>query len=170
MSQNNRMERWGQIASTSVKPSLTETKVGDSVVIKLNPEELEHRKRANAVQSDLRIADLYLQKSRNAKSANQSFGLTYIEFYQLMATPICAYSGKTFSMDPQSPYSMSMERINPQIGYTPENTIAVTKAANTEKSRLDAFIKGEEIPPEMKIKLLNKAVYQMQKQLKIKKG
>ena len=65
---------------------------------------------------------------------------------------------------------MSMERVNPQIGYTPENTIAVTKAANAEKSRLDAFIKGEEIPLEMKIKLMHKAIYQMQKQLKIKKG
>jgi len=170
MSSNNRMERWGQIASTSVKPSLVETKEGDTTVIKLNPEELEHRKRANAVQSDLRIAELYLQKSRNSKSANQSFALTYIEFYRLMATPVCAYSGKTFSMDPQSQYSMSMERVNPQIGYTPENTIAVTKAANSEKARLDAFIKGEEIPLEMKIKLMYKAIYQMQKQLKIKKG
>lgn len=170
MSTANRMDRWNQIASSSIKPTIIETVVNNENIVSLNPEELEHRKRANAVISDLRIADLYMQKARNAKSSNQHFGLTYIEFYQLMAAPICSYSGRRFSNDPNSSDSMSLERINPNKGYTPENTIAVTKGSNSEKSRLDAFVKGGEIPLEMKIKLLNKAIYQMQKQLKIKNG
>lgn len=167
----NRMEKWGNLASLSVKAAVTST-VNDKgqEVIALDESEIEHRRRAESVQMDLRMADLYIQKSQNAKRAKNQFALTYIEFYKLMSTPVCAYSGKTFSRDIESPYSRSLERINPKIGYTPENTIAVTKAANAQKSGLDAFMKGEEIPPEMKIKLLNKAIYQLQKQIKIKKG
>lgn len=61
-----------------------------------------------------------------------------------------------------------MERINASLGYTPENTIAVTHAANSEKSRLDAFMKGTVITNEVKLKLLRKAAYQIEKLLKIK--
>lgn len=179
---SSRMEKWNQVASLSVKPEKVSTVIEKSKgvvstvnensqeVISLSQSEIERRKRVESVKTDLKMAELYLQKSRNAERSNNQFALTYIEFYKVMASPVCAYSGKTFSRDPESPYSRSLERINPKLGYTPDNTIAVTKAANNQKSNLDAFVKSEEIPAEMKIKLMNKAIYQLQKQIKIKKG
>lgn len=85
-----------------------------------------------------------------------------------MTTERCQYSGKMFSNKPGSPYARTMERINPRLGYTQENTIAVINAANAEKSNLDAFVKGDVILDEVKVKLLRKALYQVEKRVKMK--
>lgn len=169
------IERWAGIASSSLKPVLSSNIPNIPVektpeVIAISPEIAAARRHQAAVQSDIKVAQRYLNKSVDAERRGLSFSLTYPEFYKIVASPVCAYSGKTFAIDDKGVYAMTLERINPTLGYTPDNTIAVTSAANNEKSRLDAFVKGQEILPEMKIKLLRKALYQLEKLERIKKG
>lgn len=175
MSRRQNMERWSGVVTSSIKPVATvvkevveETPVKTQTIVSLSDEELEHRRRANQIEFDLRIARSYNSKNDDARSRNLQFALTLSDWTSLMSQPTCLYSGKVFSSRGDSPNSRTMERINPMLGYTPENTIAVTKAANSEKSSLDAFMKGSVILPEVKLKLLRKSAYQIEKQLKIK--
>lgn len=176
MSRRQNMERWSGIASQSLKPSIEtilkdveeETPTKTQTTVSLSDEELAHRRLANQIEFDLRVARSYNNKSDDARSRNLQFALTLNDWTKLMTVPVCQYSGKTFSPRSGSPNSRTMERINASLGYTAENTIAVTHAANSEKSSLDAFMKGSVILPEVKLKLLRKAAYQIEKQLKMK--
>ena len=76
----------------------------------------------------------------------------------------CAYSGKLFKNNDD----VTFERVDPNKGYTRENTVFVRTSANALKAYLDAFEKGDSIPEEMKIKILNKTLYRIQKRLKDK--
>jgi hypothetical protein len=55
----------------------------------------------------------------------------------------CYISKIPISLDSKNPYSLSLDRLNSNIGYTIENTIIVTKFVNNCKSDLDIdeFIK-----------------------------
>lgn len=118
------------------------------------------------LEFDASVANYYQGKLSSCKSRGISFELTLMECHALLAAKICHYSGKGF--DKNGPGCLTLERINPDIGYTPENTVAVRSGTNNQKSQLDAFVKGTEIPEEMKIKLLRKATYQLEKKLKAK--
>ena len=120
--------------------------------------------RKNQLEFDAGVAAYYQGKLSSCKDRKIQFELTLMECHALLSAKICHYTGKEFEQ--KGPGCLTLERINPEIGYTPENTIAVRSAANHQKSNLDAFIKGTEIPDEMKIKLLRKATYQIEKKLK----
>lgn len=177
MTRKERIEKFGAMG-TKVKVSLRDVTPNQPDIVKpvvkpvvevgLDPEELEHRKRMRKIEQDIQFARAYDAKHQNAARDGNPFDLTFEEWRELMLAPVCAYSGKVFNSSPNSPYSRTMERINPRLGYTPDNTVAVVRAANTEKSLLDAFIKGDVILPEMKVKLLRKALYQAEKLVKIK--
>lgn len=145
------MDRWSTVIN---KP------VVDPVIIEKEKRAVEMRER---IETDLRIARSYDTKHSNATREGHSFELSLSDWIVLMNQPVCAYSGKKFDA---RTHPRTMERINPCLGYTVENTIAVTSHANTEKSRLDAFVKGNIITDEMKLKLLRKAVYQLEKRIK----
>ena len=49
---------------------------------------------------------------------------------------LCAYSGIKLNLAPNTTTSVSVERIDNTIGYTPENTVLVAKAINSMKSNL----------------------------------
>lgn len=168
------MDRWASIATSNVKPNQAAPdveavrKAKEPEIVALSPELIEHRRRASAIELDLRIARSYNLKHEHAAKNNHSFDLTLEDWKVLMTTERCQYSGKIFSNKPGSPYARTMERINPRLGYTQENTIAVINAANAEKSQLDAFVKGDVILDEVKVKLLRKALYQVEKRVKMK--
>lgn len=179
MSRND-MDRWSKVVTSTVVNGVTQQvmrlvpkekapeprKV--QTLASLDPIELEHRRRANQVEFDLRIARSYNSKSDGARNRNLKFDLTLNDWTKLMSQPTCLYSGVVFSNNGGNPNSRTMERVNPKLGYTAENTIAVTDAANGEKANLDAFMKGSVILPEVKLRLLRKAAYQIEKQLKMK--
>lgn len=155
---------------TKSKPTEQETVSPKKVqtLVSLDPAELEHRRRANQIEFDLRVARSYNSKNDDARSRNLQFALTLSDWTKLMSEPVCPYSGRPFVNKGGCSDSRTMERINASLGYTVDNTIAVTSAANGEKANLDAFMKGSVILPEVKLKLLRKAAYQIEKQLKIK--
>ena len=165
------MDRWsGVINAGTVKPVEKPQPVKPKVqeILALPEEESEARRHMREVELDLRIAKSFYTKNENARKDGKSFSLTLTDWRRLLTQTHCPYSGKHF-IHGGNDYR-TMERVNPMIGYTPDNTIAVTHAANQEKSRLDAFMHGSEIVDEVKLKLLRKAVYQIEKKLKIKKG
>lgn len=103
-----------------------------------------------------------------AKSnANRPFEIrSIIQILEVMnkSNGRCYYSGKLF----KDLNDITFERIDPTKPYTVENVAFANLASNSAKSQLDAFEKGNEIPDEMKIKLLNKLVYRLTKKVKEK--
>lgn len=81
------------------------------------------------------------------------------DIIELLGNGLCAYTGSEF----ESLSDMTFERVNPKVGYVPGNVLIVNQKANMHKSQLDAFMHGVSIPSEMKIKLLRKALYQLEK-------
>lgn len=116
------------------------------------------------LEFDAGVVAYYQGKLSSCKDRKIPFLLTLMECHALLASKTCHYSGLTF--EKKGTGCLTLERINPELGYTPENTVAVRSGANHQKSGLDAFVKGSEIPDEMKIKLLRKATYQLEKKLK----
>lgn len=53
---------------------------------------------------------------------------------------ICVYTGIEMTTQPNSPYSVSVERINSNVGYTKENTVLVCNAINKMKTDLDPVL------------------------------
>ncbi|AOG16650.1 postulated decoy of host sigma70 or sigmaS [Cronobacter phage vB_CsaM_leN] len=170
------MNRWSGVITSTIKKDLVKVEAKPKPVepekvqtmVSPDPAELEHRRRAKQIEFDLRVARSYNSKNDDARNRNLQFALTLSDWAKLMSEPVCSYSGRPFSNKGGCSDSRTMERINASLGYTVENTIAVTSAANSEKSNLDAFMKGSVILPEVKLKLLRKAAYQIEKQLKIK--
>lgn len=53
---------------------------------------------------------------------------------------ICVYTGIEMTTQPNFPYSVSVERINSNVGYTKENTVLVCNAINKMKTDLDPVL------------------------------
>ena len=78
----------------------------------------------------------------SAKKRNQEFSLTRQDFLDMWEKQngICVYSGIPMELAPNTLKSVSVERVNNDTGYTPENTVLVTNAVNKMKSNM----KGED--------------------------
>lgn len=76
---------------------------------------------------------------RAAKSRGHVFALTLeniVDCWRLQNS-ICAYSGRQMTLDAGKLETVSIERIDSSLGYTPENTILVCQAINRLKSDFD---------------------------------
>lgn len=100
-------------------------------------------------------------KHMNARKEKESDlnTLTLSELLEIVGDGNCAYTGKEF-IDIND---ATFERVNPQLGYVKGNVVMVSREANQHKATLDAFVKKEGIPDAMKVKLLRKALYQLEK-------
>lgn len=164
MSRKDTMERFAALASETIKFSEEQKKQ-----IRKEREAREAKEAAKAdVRHDLNIANGYVSKYNSSKSRGIEFLLSLDTFSELVETEICAYTGKTMKHEGGGGDRLTLERVNPFLGYIEGNVVAVTSAANTEKSKLDDFLKSNDIPIEMKIKLLRKATYILEKKLKSK--
>lgn len=85
--------------------------------------------------------------------------MTAFKLMHLVGNGLCAYTGKEF----ESLQDATFERVNPSLGYVEGNVCIVALKANQQKGLLDEFVKQETIPDAMKIKLLRKALYQLEK-------
>lgn len=77
---------------------------------------------------------------RNAKKSaakrNQEFTLTIADIVECWSAQsgICAYSGRQMMLEAGYFNTVSIERIDSSVGYTPNNTILVCQAINRMKS------------------------------------
>jgi len=165
MSKQAMIQRFTAVASKSVaaeKPELTpaQKRVADAKRIKNHEEAM----RSEQIKKDTNTARYYMFKMNNAMERNIPFRLTLLEMKELTEATHCAYTGEKFPVHGDD--IRTLERINPKIGYEAGNCVMVTEAANKHKAKLDAFLHMEVISEEMKLKLLRKAVYMIEKELK----
>ena len=93
------------------------------------------RKKLNAtIEGRARVFLMNARKS--AEKRQQEFNLTVQDIVDCWnnQTEICAYSGRLMSLEAGRLDTVSIERIDSKIGYTPENTILVCQAINRMKS------------------------------------
>lgn len=115
---------------------------------------------------DVPITDLYRKlQSKSGRTKDKDCELTdfsIVDILNAIGDGNCQYSGKGFdSLD-----DISFERINPKIGYVKGNVLMVKGSVNQVKGSLDAFAKTDVMSVSMKIKLMRKALYQLEKELK----
>jgi len=82
-------------------------------------------------------AKVFLRNAKNsAKKRNQVFDLTIEDVAESwhQQHQICAYSGREMTLEHGHLNTVSIERIDSNIGYTKENTILVCQAINRMKS------------------------------------
>lgn len=114
---------------------------------------------------DVPIHAIYNKISTKKGSAKVKCTLTYYslsDILDMVGDGNCQYTGAEFKdLD-----DITFERINPKEGYVQGNVVMVSKSANNHKSRLDQFMHETTIPDAMKVKLLRKAIYQLEKGMK----
>jgi hypothetical protein len=115
---------------------------------------------------DVPITDLYRKlQSKSGRTKDKDCELTdfsVLDILNAIGDGNCQYTGKGFdSLD-----DISFERINPKLGYVRGNVVMVKGSVNQTKGCLDSFVKTDVIPLPMKIKLMRKAIYQLEKELK----
>ena len=82
-------------------------------------------------------AKVFLQNARkSAAKREQIFALTVADIVECWHTQwgVCAYSGRQMTLEAGHLHTVSIERIDSSVGYTPENTILVCQAINRMKS------------------------------------
>ena len=97
-----------------------------------------NKKSRNKLNSTIQgRASVFLKNAqRSAKSRKQEFNLTIENIVDCWEKQqhVCAYSGRTMTLEAAKLNTVSIERIDSKIGYTPENTILVCQAINRMKS------------------------------------
>ena len=97
-----------------------------------------NQKSRNKVNSTIEgRAKIFLQNAKkSAKKRGQEFSLGIIDVVDFWHNQkmICAYSGIEMTLEAGKLNTVSIERINSNIGYTKENTILVCQAINRMKS------------------------------------
>ena len=110
---------------------------------------------------DVPLCDLFHKIKQKAGNCGFSIHRWKVQdVMDMLGNGCCAYTGKEFSAIENATF----ERINPKLGYVPGNVVMVTQMANSHKAQLDAFVKNAIIGDAMKIKLLRKALYQLEKE------
>ena len=99
------------------------------------------------------------QKEANTDQQSTLKKMSMAELVELIGDGKCAYTGQEF----EAIQDITFERVNPKLGYVSGNVLLVNRNSNQQKACLDAFIHREHIPDAMKIKLLRKAIYQLEK-------
>ena len=82
-------------------------------------------------------AKIFLQNAKkSAAKRQQLFELSVLDVIDCWNTQanICAYSGRLMTLEAGHLNTVSIERIDSNVGYTPENTILVCQAINRMKS------------------------------------
>ena len=82
-------------------------------------------------------AKIFLQNARkSAVKRKQEFSLSVADIVECWDTQwgVCAYSGRQMTLEAGQLNTVSIERIDSAIGYTPQNTILVCQAINRIKS------------------------------------
>ena len=86
--------------------------------------------------TDLELAEKFCKKAQSSKNRGIEFSLTLKRYRQLLSSQTCYYTGVTFD-ETNSEFKRTLERLDPRVGYTDSNTVAVCHAANVVKSAFD---------------------------------
>lgn len=89
-----------------------------------------------------RINTILQSCKRSAKKRGHIVNLTRDDLLEMWnyQEGVCAYTGIVMLTQANSPYSVSVERIDNSVGYTKENTILVCNIVNKMKSNFDGVL------------------------------
>jgi hypothetical protein len=92
------------------------------------------QKQNSTIEGRARVFLLNAQKS--AAKRKQVFALTVADIVSCWndQKAVCAYSGRLMTLEAGMLNTVSIERIDSTVGYTPDNTILVCQAINRMKS------------------------------------
>lgn len=124
------------------------------------------------VEQDKNLARGYLNKITSSEARGLVFELSLDFFKNLVKSTVCAYTGLPIGRGVDgapAAYDLTIERIDPLVGYTESNTVAVARVANEAKARLDEFLHSS-LTDETKRKILSQALYRVQKRIKHEKS
>lgn len=90
---------------------------------------------------DHQIASKFMQLRKSAMSRNKEFNLTLEDVKELVLKTHCDYTGVEFSTikkegETENPRMKTIDRFNPELGYTKDNVFAVCSGANLLKEKL----------------------------------
>lgn len=122
--------------------------------------------------ADLQLAKKYISKYKGAKNNGVPFDLSLNRVKEMIDKGVCEYTGEAFSgMHGTDPATMSIERIDPRIGYIDSNVIGVTHQANQIKgATLDLLMHDDRLSSEAKLKMLRRMEYRLAKTVKEEKA
>lgn len=127
--------------------------------------EIDKKHPLNDVSKASAIAQSYVNKVKSSKDRDIGFELGLLEYTEILSAPVCNYTGQPFDFDDRRKQP-SLERINPLDGYTSTNTVLVTNEVNSAKSNLDTFLHSDKLTMEQKLRIMNRVIYRLKKQLK----
>lgn len=91
------------------------------------------------VRLEILIARKYADKAKNANDKGQDFNVPYQEFFDMVKTGTCHYTGKKITDLEKA----SIERVNPLKGYVAGNVCLVDAGVNTFKgATIDVFLRS----------------------------
>ena len=100
------------------------------------------------------LAKKYVEKYKNALKRGIDFELTLADMKRILKKKKCYFTGIDIVLEPykgEPPYNyLTLDRVDPDQGYTKENTVACSHAANQLKSTLE---RGDEDGLELRHKL-----------------
>ncbi|MGL4999281.1 MAG: hypothetical protein ACRC5T_09960 [Cetobacterium sp.] len=121
---------------------------------------------------DLFLAKGYINKAKNADDRKLDFNLDFDDWRNIYATKYCPVTGRKLLVGvrkdgvPCPDDLLTVERLNPRLGYVKGNVVAMSYVANNAKSQLDQFVHLTNITDAEKVKLLRKSLYQLEKEMK----
>lgn len=86
------------------------------------------------VPFDVMVSTLYLKKVLQCKERGIEFSLTLPEFSNLYKRKRCHYSGAEMTLD--GAMRVTIDRIDPSVGYVSGNVVSCSAAANSLKNQL----------------------------------
>jgi hypothetical protein len=105
----------------------------------------------------------YNHRLMKANERGVPFDLTVEQYYKLISQPRCDYTGIKFD-DRNEDTKKTFERLDPYAGYSYGNILVVSSQANSSKSCLDAFEKGN-LPDGLKIFLMEQTIERIRQRM-----
>lgn len=93
--------------------------------------------------SDYRLALYYVNKVKNASERGIEFNLSLNDLRRLWRRTTCYYTGVKLTTEPGNKNTRTLDRVDNKLGYTKENTVVCSWAANQLKNELFEKPDGE---------------------------
>lgn len=123
---------------------------------------------------DLFLAKGFINKAKNADDRKLDFNLDLDDWKAIYSTTHCPVTGREMLVGtrkdgvPCPDDLLTVERLNPRLGYVKGNVVAMSYVANNAKSTIDTFLHSPQLTDAAKLKVLRKAIYQLEKEMKLK--
>lgn len=85
---------------------------------------------------DVAIAKRYTLKAKKTRDRGISFELSFSDYKRLISKKTCYYTGVTLNHIENDPHLFTIDRKDPKVGYTKENSVSCANVVNSVKNQL----------------------------------